>query len=81
MKNKTISLVVYLITGILIGYISFLLKNNLLALFSAIVVLVLIKYVLGKILKIQKPFNWFLANGGALYLFIWFITWIILYNL
>ena len=30
--------------------------------------------------KINKELKWFLTNGGWLYLFVWFITWVIFFN-
>lgn len=81
MKNKNKSTLVYVIAGILIGYISFLINDHFLALGLAVVVLFLIAEILKRILKLDTKFSWFWSHGGWIYLFIWFITWVIFYNL
>lgn len=81
MKKEKISLVIYSMVGIIVGYISFLINNNWLSLLLAIIVLFGMSEILKKALKIKEKFKWFLSNGGWIYIFIWFITWIIFYNL
>jgi hypothetical protein len=81
MKNKNKSTVVYVIAGIIIGYISFLLNDQFLALGLVVVVLFLIAEALKRVLKLDTKFTWFWSHGGWIYLFVWFITWVILYNL
>jgi len=81
MKNKLKSTLVYVIIGVIIGYISFLINNEFLALGLAVVVLFLIAEVLKRVLKLDTKFKWFWSHGGWIYLFIWFITWVIFYNL
>ena len=80
MKNETTSLVSYVILGVLAGYVSFTLRNNLIALAVAIAIFFIGKVMIHRIVG-EKSMKWFLSNGGYLYFFIWFITWIILYNL
>ena len=81
MKNETKSLVSFIIIGLPAGIISYYIRNNFAALIFAIIILYATSEVLKKILKINEKFNWFLKNGGWIYIFIWFITWIIFYNL
>jgi len=81
MKAGNKSTLVYVVFGIIIGYISFLVGNNYAALGLAIVFLFVISEILKRALKVNEGFKWFLSNGGWIYIFIWFITWIIFYNL
>lgn len=80
MKIENKSTIAYVILGIILGYISFLLKNNLTSLGLMLVVLYVSPFVLNKILKINEKIKWYLSNGGWIYIFIWFITWTIFYN-
>ena len=81
MENKLLSTLVYVIAGIVLGYVSFLLNDEILAFGLMIIFLVSIAGLLKKALKIEGGFKWFLSHGGWLYLFIWFITWVIFFNL
>lgn len=74
-------IIIFLIAGIIIGYLSFLVGNNYLAALLAIIFLIVIEEILRRIFKIEKKFGWFMSNGGWIYIFIWFIVWIIFYNL
>lgn len=80
MKPESKSFLVFTIAGIIAGVISFYLKNNLFSLLFAIIALVAIAEGLKKVLKSNEKFKWFLTNGGLIYIFIWFITWIILFT-
>lgn len=81
MNRGTQSTIVYVIIGIIMGYASMLVNNNYIALVLAVVFLFLIAEILKRILKINEKFKWFWSNGGWLYVFVWFIVWIIFYNL
>ncbi len=78
-KEETKSLAVYIGAGILAGAISFVLKNNLFSLVLALAVFSASSIILQRIVK--KQVKWLLSNGGYLYFFVWFIFWVILYNL
>jgi len=81
MKTETKSTIIYVVSGIILGYISFLVKDNYIALVLAVAFLFIMAEILKRALKINEKFKWFLSNGGWVYIFIWFITWIIFYNL
>jgi hypothetical protein len=81
MEKKSISTLVYIIDGIILGYVSFLLKDEFLALGLTIIFFMLIARALKKALKLKEGFKWFLSHGGWLYFFIWFITWVVFFNL
>ncbi|MCD6476801.1 MAG: hypothetical protein J7K26_01380 [Candidatus Aenigmarchaeota archaeon] len=80
-KLELITMFIYLIASIIIGYLSFWLKNPMLSFVIAIFVLVIIAKLLKKIYKINEKFSWFMSNGGIIYIFLWIIVWTILYNL
>jgi len=81
MKVEKKCVIIYLIAGIIIGYLSFLVGNNYLAALLAIIFLIVIEEILKRIFKIEEKFGWFMSNGGWIYIFVWFIVWIIFYNL
>jgi hypothetical protein len=81
MKKETLSTLVYSVAGIAMGYVSYLVKNNYSALLLAVIFLFLISEILKRALKIKEEFKWFWSNGGWIYLFLWFITWVVFYNL
>jgi hypothetical protein len=78
-ENKTT--LAFTILGIIIGYVSYLLRNNYLSLAIAVVFLYLGAEIFKRFFKINEKFKWFWSNGGWIYIFIWFIVWIIFYNL
>lgn len=81
MKVEKKCIIIYLIAGVIIGYLSFLIGNNYLAALLAIIFLIVIEEILKRIFKIEEKFGWFMSNGGWIYIFVWFIVWIIFYNL
>jgi hypothetical protein len=81
MKPENISTIAFTILGIIIGYVSFLLSNNYLSLGVAVVFLYIGAQLFKRIFKINEKLNWFWTNGGWIYLFMWFIVWIVFYNL
>ena len=81
MKNELKSIIIFVIIGMLMGYISFLVANNIASFLLAVFVLIILSFALKKILKVDEKLKWFFTNGGWYYLFFWFIVWIIFYNL
>ena len=86
MKIETKIMIVYIIVGIIVGYLSNFARNlygetgNFVALSLALIFLVITSEVNKKIFKLNKDLKWFLSNGGWMFLFVWFITWIIFFN-
>lgn len=81
MEKEKISLFAYVIFGIVIGIVSFYLQKGLYGLVVMIAGLFAMYAILSKLLKINEKIKWFITNGGWIYIFAWFITWTILYNL
>jgi hypothetical protein len=81
MKTETMTTLIFTAVGIAVGYLSWAIANNWAALGLALVVLVALPQVLGRALRVQEKFRWWLANGGWIYLFVWFISWVIFHTL
>ena len=85
MKDKKKASVVFAFVGVIMGYVSFLITNsletNLLQPFIAILAMVFTSEIMKYTLKIKKDFKWFLSSGGWLYYFVWFVTWVVFFNL
>ncbi|MEM7821123.1 MAG: hypothetical protein QW751_02900 [Candidatus Aenigmatarchaeota archaeon] len=88
MKAETKAIIAFMIIGIVVGILSWLIgkflpgnQGNFTALALAIFVLGIVPQLLKVPFGINEKFKWWLANGGWIYLFIWFIVWIIFYNI
>jgi hypothetical protein len=75
-----VSLAIHTIAGIAAGYVSYLLANNLYALAVMIVILLVTGYATEFAFK-KKGIKWWMSNGGVLYIFVWLVSWIFLFNL
>jgi len=74
-------MLVHIAAGIIAGYLSYIISDTTYALVMAFVVLLSMKFATNVMAKEKKKFNWWFGNGGVVYLFLWFITWIIFLNL
>ena len=81
MKPESKTTIAFTLLGIIIGYASSVLMNNYLATTLAIVFLYLGYMIFKTFFKINEKFKWFLSNGGWMYVFVWFIVWILFYNM
>ena len=86
MRTENKMMIVYIIAGILVGFLSQVARNayaesgNYIAISLAVIFLVVTTEVNKKIFKICKNFSWFLSNGGWIFIFVWFISWILFFN-
>ncbi len=80
MKKENKSYAVYFIGGVVAGILSFLLNSKLYAGLGMAALLVFITLVLNKILGKEKV-EWWIKNGIWIYIFMWIISWTVLYNL
>jgi len=86
MKVETKSTIVYIIVGIIVGYLSQIgrdlygISGNYVAISLALIFLVLVAEINKKAFKIGKDFKWFWSNGGWIYLLVWFISWLVFFN-
>lgn len=83
LRNKVI--ILFSVLGIIVGYLSFLITNltnfpeiNILLL---VILGLLVKKVLERKWKIKEGRQWWIRNGGTLYVLLWLVVWTILYNL
>ena len=74
------SLGVHTVAGIVAGYVSYVLANNLYALGAAIVILLVTGYATEFALK-KKGMKWWMSNGAVLYILVWLVSWIFLFNM
>lgn len=81
MKVESKVTIAFAVLGIIVGYLSNLLMNNYLSVTAAIAFLYVGYQLFKMVFKINEKFKWFLSNGGWIYVFVWFIVWIIFYNL
>lgn len=83
------SVLLFTTTSIIAGYLSFVLTPTrpnfisgtsfLLILGTMILILLATSAIVQKIAG-KKTAQWIMGNGGAIYLFLWFVSWIIFYN-
>jgi len=78
MKEENVSMLVFIISGIIVGGISKFFSAGISFLISVIVMI-----IIGKVLakKFGKDTKWWVTNGGLIYLFIWIIAWVLFFNL
>lgn len=88
MKVETKALIAFIIAGILVGIASWaivkIVQSNagpFVALGLTIIVLVAIPKLLQKRFGVTQKMMWWMNSGGWIYLFVWFIVWIIFYNI
>ena len=81
MKKENISIGVHCLAAITAGFLSRWLENSAAALAVAVLILLITGNMAEKITKGKKNLKWWFANGLLIYIFIWLITWIALYNL
>ena len=70
----------FAVLGIVVGYVSFLVKSNIASLVIMIIVLVAAKFLGQKMVKEKKDSKWWLGNGMIVYILLWFVAWTVFYN-
>jgi len=83
LKAARVSLGIHAVAAIAMGWVSIEVAAMSRSLFAAILGLVVL-YALGTVAQRatgQKGIKWWAANGLVVYLFVWFISWTVLYNL
>ena len=82
-SHARLSVLIYVVAGIVVGYISILLApiaGNMLTIVGGLV----LAWVTGRVVQAclgKKEAKWLLGNGLVIYLFVWLIAWIFFYNL
>jgi hypothetical protein len=80
LKVSRISLGIHTVAGIIAGYISYILANNLYAFGAMLVILLVTGYATEFALK-KKGIKWWISNGAILYILVWIVSWIFLFNM
>lgn len=79
MEKDSLTTIVFVILGVTVGYLSQFVGSAKLSLLTAIIVLVVVGNILGKVF--DEGAKWWLKNGGAIYIFLWLVFWIFFFNL
>lgn len=79
-KEKTVMLL-HLVVGIVAGYLSYVIFRPLYAAVLMLVILLIMKQATNTITKEKKKAGWWFGNGGVVYIFVWFVSWIVFFNL
>lgn len=79
MEKETITTIVFVVLGLVVGYISQFIGSAKLSLVTAIIVLVVVGNIIGKVF--DEGAKWWLKNGGGIYIFLWLVFWIFFFNL
>ena len=80
MDKERLVMLLNFAAGVAVGYASFLLNSNTYAIASMLVGGVIMNFASGKVAG-GKDFKWWLTNGGMVYAFIWFVSWVLFLNL
>ncbi len=80
MKKENKSLSVYLVAGMFAGMISFFIGNEQIALLIMVAIAAVLVKVLEKFLGKEK-ITWWIGNGIMIHVFVWIVSWAMLYNL
>jgi hypothetical protein len=75
-----VSLGIHTAAGIAAGYVSYILASNLYAIGTMIVILLITGYATELTLK-KKGIKWWLSNGALLYILVWLVSWLFLFNM
>ncbi|MDI6720748.1 MAG: hypothetical protein QMD85_00045 [Candidatus Aenigmarchaeota archaeon] len=67
--------------GIIAGFVSFEIKNNIGSFLLMLVFLAAGKFGMQRIVKEKKDMKWWLGNGIIVYIFVWFVMWTVFYNI
>ncbi len=74
------SLGIHTIAGIAAGYLSHVLASSLYAAGVMVVILLVTGYATEFALK-KKGIKWWLSNGALLYILVWLVSWLFLFNM
>lgn len=82
LKATRISLIVHAVVAALAGWTSLQIQLQSRALFglaAGIIILLATGFIAEKAVK-KKGMKWWAGNGLIVYLFVWFVTWVYLFN-
>jgi hypothetical protein len=79
LRHSRISIGLHTITGIIAAFLAVQLGGGLYALATAILILIITGFASEKLVG-RKGIKWWITNGAILYLLVWLIAWIFLFN-
>ena len=71
---------VYTAAAIVMGYLSLVISHTAYAAVAALVVMIVLTIVMRAVFKIKEDAKWWLGNGIIVYIFVWLVSWTVLYN-
>jgi transcriptional regulator of nitric oxide reductase len=82
LKETRISLGIHTIAGIAAGYVSQVLAatSKLYSIGAMLIILFAVGYFTELVLK-KKGIKWWMSNGGLLYILVWLVSWIFIFNM
>ncbi len=80
LRLSRISVIVHTFLGVAAGWLSNYVGDMLYGVGIMIVLLLISGYVSEKLVN-KKGIKWWLANGGIIYIFLWFISWVYFLNM
>ena len=80
MEPEKLSVLVHAVVGVIAGYVSFLVNDNLGAVGVIFLTAVIMRQAANKIAKEKKDIKWWLGNGAGTLILLWFISWMIFFN-
>ena len=81
MKPDNLSFLIFVLLGIVAGLASFYLVDVWFAVAIVLIGLQVSSFLINFLTKEKKKMGWMMGNGGFIYILLWFIVWMILYNL
>lgn len=75
-----ISLAIHTIMGMIAGYFSVFTGRTLYSIGLGVAVLIITGYATEFIVK-KKGIKWWMTNGGILYILVWVVIWIYVFNM
>ncbi len=73
--------IVFAVLGVIAGYASFTLNNSTMAFVLMIVVALVFYFIVKKAAHVKQDRRWWIGNAFIVYIFLWFVSWIVYYNL
>lgn len=78
--RELLSTLVYALSAVIAGYLSFMLNQPRTAVVAAIAVIIVATLFIRYVLRIKEKYGWYIKNGIIVFLFMWFIVWTVFYN-
>ncbi len=81
LKPQRLAVVLHTITGLIAGYLSLYFSRFWYALGPAILLMLISGFITQKTFGKGKDKKWWMGNGAVIYLLVWIMAWIVLFNI